>query len=385
VFFPNPGVGFSWPLFVKSLFNLGMFWRYHVPVFHYHVWFLGGVFILLVVLLYHRKQYFLTGVSLITGILFLYTLGMSKAYDGSESVFFSRARNYLGIPFLLGLMIYWISQSINVTKDRLGKRWMYLVLVVFVFLNIIIKYQDYDAHFKKIFDTPGGLPGEYISYIEEVSQAVEKAARTYGAELVIFPDGNRTLNYGCAAKLNGKVATLLAGYERRTWRIEEEENQLRGNILLYGFDQHVADEWASKTGKKARQVHQSPNLILVESGPTLVIPFLHEINMPIRSIRLARLYYRRGLLQERTANFTEAIADYSRAIDHKSNFSEAYYHRAMVYLVQGESRKAIDDFSSILGLHSDNHKALLGRAMAYEKNGNYQEAQADHAQARKYK
>lgn len=232
VFFPNPGVGFSWPLFFSGLYNLSMFWGYYVPVFHGQIWFLGGVFLLLIVLLSHRKQYFLAGVSLFTGVLFLYTLGMQKAYDGSESVFFSRARNYLGIPVLLGLMLYWIAQTINGFNDRLGKRWMYLVLVVFVFLNILLKYQDYDAHLKTIYKTPGGLPGEYISRIEEVARVIEKAAGLYGAELVIFPEGNRALNYGCAAKLNGKVDTLLAGYERRTWRIEEESNQLRENLLI---------------------------------------------------------------------------------------------------------------------------------------------------------
>lgn len=383
VFFPNPGVGFSWPLLVKSISNLGMFWRYHVPVFPNQVWFLGGVFILLVFLLYHRKQYFLVGVSLLTGILFFYTLGMGKAYDGSESVFFSRARNYLGIPFFLGLLIYWISQTINGSNGRMEKIWIYLVLILFVFFTIIVKYQDYDAHLKTIFKTPGGLPGEYVSYIKEVSQAVEKAAKTYGAELVIFPDGNRTLTYGCGAMLNGKVDTLLAGYERRTWRIEEESNQLRGNLLIYGFDQRAAEEWERKTGKKARQVHQSPNLVLVESSPTLVLPFLHQINMPIRPTQLGRFYYRRGLLLERTANFSEAIADYSRAIDQKPDFGEAYYHRGLVYLACGENKKAIEDFSEALKRNPLDSKILFGRAMAYEKNNKYQDALSDLLDAKK--
>ncbi|TAL26166.1 MAG: hypothetical protein EPN99_00665 [Frankiales bacterium] len=60
-----------------------------------------------------------------------------------------------------------------------------------------------------------------------------RAARELGTELVVFLD-DRAAAYGCPVLLDDAPATLLPAYERRTWRLYEEADEVRGRVAVVG-------------------------------------------------------------------------------------------------------------------------------------------------------
>jgi tetratricopeptide (TPR) repeat protein len=71
----------------------------------------------------------------------------------------------------------------------------------------------------------------------------------------------------------------------------------------------------------------------------------------------AEAYYNRGNAYDNKGDKDRAIADYNRAIEIKSDFAEAYSHRGYAYADKGDKDRAIADFRESLKLFTDPDKA----------------------------
>lgn len=68
----------------------------------------------------------------------------------------------------------------------------------------------------------------------------------------------------------------------------------------------------------------------------------------------AETYYSRGLAHSKNGDYELAIADYTKAIELKSDYADAYYRRSKTWLHLGETEKAKSDMAtaSNIGINS---------------------------------
>lgn len=97
----------------------------------------------------------------------------------------------------------------------------------------------------------------------------------------------------------------------------------------------------------------------------------------------ARGYYERALVHEQNRRYTEAITDYSKAIELDPQFVEAYFSRSSLYaghpaLDKREYAKAVADLTKILEIDPKGFSVRFNRALAYESLREYDKAIADY-------
>ena len=76
-------------------------------------------------------------------------------------------------------------------------------------------------------------------------------------------------------------------------------------------------------------------------------------------------YYKRGLAFQIKADYDRAIADFSRAIEIDPNFEPAYFDRDLANLNKADYDQAIADFSRAITLKPDSAAAHYDRGIAY--------------------
>lgn len=98
----------------------------------------------------------------------------------------------------------------------------------------------------------------------------------------------------------------------------------------------------------------------------------------------AKTYYNRGCVYSDQGKFDLAIADYTKAIELKTDLEEAYNNRGNAYAAQGKFDLAIADFNTAIELKPDNAVAYNNRGEAYREQDNFEQAIADYNKAIKF-
>lgn len=99
----------------------------------------------------------------------------------------------------------------------------------------------------------------------------------------------------------------------------------------------------------------------------------------------AQEFFRTGVEQMQSQNYSEAVQYFTNAIDLKDGFSAAFSNRCLAYLQLGEYESAIQDCTEAVSLNSQNTESFLNRGLAHYNQGNYLEAIADYNQVIKLK
>ncbi|MBE9228272.1 tetratricopeptide repeat protein [Phormidium sp. LEGE 05292] len=99
----------------------------------------------------------------------------------------------------------------------------------------------------------------------------------------------------------------------------------------------------------------------------------------------AQEFFRAGVEQMQSQNYSEAVQDFTDAIELKHDFFAAFSNRCLAYLQLGEYESAVQDCTEAVSLNSQNVESFLNRGLAYYKQGNYQSAIADYNQVIKLK
>jgi tetratricopeptide (TPR) repeat protein len=96
-------------------------------------------------------------------------------------------------------------------------------------------------------------------------------------------------------------------------------------------------------------------------------------------------YYNRGLVFEKKADYPKAIADYDKYISMNTaeteNLADGYHRRGSVYLNMGSLTQALNDFTMAIQLMPEKSSFYTSRAKVYRKQGNIALAQADEQKA----
>lgn len=92
---------------------------------------------------------------------------------------------------------------------------------------------------------------------------------------------------------------------------------------------------------------------------------------------LSDAYYHLGLTYEKLNNTTEALADFSSAIELSPYDADPYYHRSLIYSQMNQPQQALNDLSSAIRHNPDYTEAYFDRAGISFLSGKLQEALAD--------
>jgi tetratricopeptide (TPR) repeat protein len=95
----------------------------------------------------------------------------------------------------------------------------------------------------------------------------------------------------------------------------------------------------------------------------------------------AQEYYNRGNIYGKKGNLTQAISDYTKAIEINPIFTEAYYNRGNTYEKQGNLTQAISDYTKAIETNPKYAAAYCNRGNVYQTQGNLPLAIADYNKA----
>ncbi len=93
------------------------------------------------------------------------------------------------------------------------------------------------------------------------------------------------------------------------------------------------------------------------------------------------IYNARGISYFNNRQFDLAIADYSKTISLKPDFSEAHYNRALAFEQKQEYDQAFFNFKEAINLNPEFSKAYVGRGFLFEKLGQNEQALAEYNKA----
>ncbi|MDO4179570.1 MAG: tetratricopeptide repeat protein [Phascolarctobacterium sp.] len=95
-------------------------------------------------------------------------------------------------------------------------------------------------------------------------------------------------------------------------------------------------------------------------------------------------YFERGVLFQARAKVTEAIENYSKAIELDASYAPSYYNRGVCLTTFGESEKALADFNKAIELNDKYVSAYTRRGEYYLAKGDKEKAIADCNKALSY-
>jgi tetratricopeptide (TPR) repeat protein len=125
------------------------------------------------------------------------------------------------------------------------------------------------------------------------------------------------------------------------------------------------------------------SLIFLLSAPAIFAETVNTSQQTIADISpvTAEEYYNRGNADKKQGNLTQAMADYTKAIEIDSKHAKAYYNRGNIYGKQGNLTQAIADYTKAIEIDSKYKDAYYNRANNYGKQGNLSQAIADYTKA----
>ena len=79
----------------------------------------------------------------------------------------------------------------------------------------------------------------------------------------------------------------------------------------------------------------------------------------------AEEYIHRGVEAEQRGQYSDAIENFTKAVQLKPDYAEVYYDRGLAYHIKGEYDQAIQDFTKVIELKPDYAEAYHARGTAY--------------------
>ncbi len=212
-------------------------------------------------------------------LLALGGLGLPKTSDGSDSVHFSLQRIYLAMPLLVVFVLMIGAPRRPAVKLLPTALVTAVILVTFGYREVIL---DSQINQYQVAPRPDYEGVRTVTFQRSRCAAIERFAQERNAELVVFTRDPASA-YACGALDYGRLQTLVPGYERRTWRLEEERSLARWSLLIADVSSDFCSRpEVERVGECSYDpVSESASLSLLQRQSSLQV--IHTLGFPIRS------------------------------------------------------------------------------------------------------
>lgn len=154
------------------------------------------------------------------------------------------------------------------------------------------------------------------------------------------------------------------------WELKDEDNPLGIHRRIQIFD---------KNGLIAA-IYNNRGLAYYDLGQ-----YTQAISDYTKAIELnpkdAVAYNSRGITYKKLGQYTQAISDYTKAIELNSKYAMAYNNRGNAYYYLGQYTQAISDFTKAIELNPEDAEAYCNRGLVYKKLDQYTKAISDYTKA----
>lgn len=204
-------------------------------------------------------------------LVFLFSLTMSKVFDGTDSVFYSYSRAFLGLPLVLALLV----SRFNIKGAAI---YPYLPMVMVAFLAY--KAYLFPTTITKDKKSDSVVNVADIEVFLSDSHKLGQLCKEKNVELVVvnnhwFYDH---FTYASPSIEENFPPTLRPAYERRTWRLKEEASNVANTILLIDRGRDIAND-------STISIAPIPNFegyFLITNNQTPTLALLKSLKIPIR-------------------------------------------------------------------------------------------------------
>ncbi len=262
----------------EGLLHLDMFFDQVSPA----LWKQGSLilvlFLLMAMLFYKTKKNDHAIISLFIPFMLLAPLLVSKVHDGTDSVFFSYSRMYLAVPIIVLLFVSWIE-----FKNR---KWAYLFTIIAVFF-LSIKISNAKAFIEKNMNKNHVVSTINIKKLYKECAGLFSIATGNNIDLIIIVDhwNYDFYNYACPACIKQFPKTLRPAYERRTWRLVEDENKVYSNVLLIDLKRKLDEESVFIS-----EIKEKKGLYIIKNNKLTTEVLLKKLKISTRPFKMAHTY-----------------------------------------------------------------------------------------------
>jgi hypothetical protein len=209
-------------------------------------------------------------------LVFILTLGLNKVHDGTDSLFFHYSRMYLAIPIAFALCLSFFDPPFQ-------------PLIVCLWAFVPNNY--YESQIKVLESTiaervkPTDKEVVIVTKVEYIlrdCRMLSEVCRAHHVDLFVVANHFYLDAYaqGCAACFSNFPKTLKPRYERRTWRLLEDENKVYKTVMFIDMNNRIAE---GKTFIK--KIPGTIDLYLVENNNLKTLKLLDTLGITYRQFR----------------------------------------------------------------------------------------------------
>lgn len=267
---------FKWEYLLESIQNLDYYFNYNAPFFWHQ-----GSFVFVIILIFAfffvQQKNWNKALSLfiILPIVFL-TFGLNKIHDGTPSLYFHNARMFLSLPLLL-CFSFALAEPIYEPKV--------------IYLWILIPLHYFQNHLSTLEDKIAKLIDNKVHNVVIVS-AVKPILSECNRLMAICKNNKVDLfvivnhfysdayTSGCKACEKDFPNTINVKYERRTWRLLEDENKIYKNVMLIDLENKIDTNLPF-----AKKIPDTYDLYLVKNNTLKTFKLLDTLKINYRAFK----------------------------------------------------------------------------------------------------
>lgn len=232
----HPAWQIEWSVkdWITSISHFNALFKGVVPVFYE----IGASIILYILILgvgiYRLRNKAAFAIYILSVVFIVFSFGINKVTDGSESVYFPYSRMYLALPFVLIFFISLIERQRSFT----------LKPSVFVFISLLFFSLEQliapDRIKRAITTNSGVVQVKNIASLESECNDLSNILEQEEAEAIVIYTKADVLTYGCAA-ISG-INTYYPEYERRLWVKNKFKETSLNDVLILDWQKRIVSD-----------------------------------------------------------------------------------------------------------------------------------------------
>ena len=228
------------------------------------------------------KRRFKAFISIIAGLgFFLFTLSFDKTWDGTDSMFFSSVRIFLGVPLSFIVFSFWAESSFQPGLIfgffRVGLVSIFLVVGLYCCIERISYFNHAGDNYTR---HQGIIVSDKVEHTKQLCDQVSSICLQNHSGLVIMDSAMVDVDYMCPA-LNYPITTIIPDYDRRTWIMQKEDNTIRDNFICIVEDS-LKMQKRFTPDIHFKKVNINPPAYLIQTQGRKVFDLLLEMKMDVR-------------------------------------------------------------------------------------------------------